>query len=284
VGLFAGATPDPTSWNFNPNRRIGGVFTSFEGGSFASTRYVGTFGVAVSTLGWRIERPFIFAENSLFFRRNVSIYHSLEADRPRATSPTVVPTPGVSRSYLTFRVQPHARFSFDVSHTYFRDFPTFDPRLVSTGLLDKYLFQGLSGGMRVELPKRMAVHASLGRSDRTGDARPSWNQMFGLSLGEIWRTGVSADLRYAKYDSAFGSGRYHSISLARYFGEQLRWNVSAGWQDFFSPLTQQSRSRFLNSTLDWSLGTHYFFEGGFTFERGALQSYDQWFLMMGYRF
>lgn len=284
VGLFAGSTPDPTSWNYNPDRRIGGVFTSVEGGNFASTRYVGTFGVAVSALKWRIERPFVFAENSLFFRRYVSIYNSIEADRPRATSPSVQPTPGVSRSYLTLRVQPHTRFSFDVSHTYFRDFPTFDPRLVGTGLLDKYLFQGLSGGMRLELPKRVTLYGSLGRSDRTGDTRPSWNQMYGLALGEIWRTGFSVDMRYAKYDSAFGSGRYRSVSLSRYFGEYVRWDVHAGWQDFFSPLTQQSRSRFLTSTFDWSIGPHYFLESGFTFERGSLQSYDQWFLMMGYRF
>ena len=33
LGVFGGSTPDPTSWSYSPNRRIGGVFVNFEGGT-----------------------------------------------------------------------------------------------------------------------------------------------------------------------------------------------------------------------------------------------------------
>ena len=39
AGLFAGSTPDPTAWNYNPQRRIGGVFFNVHGGSYESFRY-----------------------------------------------------------------------------------------------------------------------------------------------------------------------------------------------------------------------------------------------------
>ena len=30
LGVFAGSTPDPTAWNYNPNRQVGGVFVGFD--------------------------------------------------------------------------------------------------------------------------------------------------------------------------------------------------------------------------------------------------------------
>ena len=32
VGAFAGSTPDPTSWSYNPNQQIAGTFVSVEVG------------------------------------------------------------------------------------------------------------------------------------------------------------------------------------------------------------------------------------------------------------
>ena len=51
VGAFAGSTPDPTSWHYNPDRRIGGTFVNFEGGG-EDFRYTSTTGVALNTLKW----------------------------------------------------------------------------------------------------------------------------------------------------------------------------------------------------------------------------------------
>ncbi|MBI3664423.1 MAG: hypothetical protein HY234_15415 [Acidobacteria bacterium] len=284
VGLFAGSTPDPTTWNYNPDRRIAGAFVSFEGGSWDALRYTSTFGLGISSIRWRIERPFAFFEHGFFYKRVISVYHTLEADRPRAPAGMTGNTAGVSRSFLTFRVQPHQRVSFDLSHNYFRDIPTFDSRLVSTGLVDKLLFQGFSGGVRVELPRRISVYTNVGRSTKSGDARSSWNQMYGLTFGEVPWVHLRADLRYSKFDSAFGRGSYRALSLSREFGENIRIEVQGGQQTFVSPLTAQSQSHYVTTTFDWSLGTHYFLGSGFTLQRGAAQSYDLWFLNFGYRF
>jgi len=51
TGVFAGTTPDSTSWNYNPHRRMAGAFVSFEGGTFEETRYTSTFGLGISSIG-----------------------------------------------------------------------------------------------------------------------------------------------------------------------------------------------------------------------------------------
>jgi len=286
TGIFAGTTPDPSSWNYNPNRRIAGTFINFESGSYESTRYTSTFGVGVSTLGWQADRQFFFTENGIFYKTYLSLYHSLQADNPRIRDAQGVRTntAGLSRSFLTVRIQPTPRLSLDINHNYFRDFPTFDPRLVSTGLVDKLLFQGLSAGMRLELPRHIAVYNALGRNTKTGDARSSWNQMYGLTVGRIWRTGIRGDVRISKFDSSFGRGDYALLSLSRNFRDSLRWEVSAGMQSLTSPLTRDTRYRNLGTTLDWSPGAHFFVDCGFNRQRGTIQDYNQWFMGMGYRF
>jgi len=286
AGVFAGSTPDPSSWDYNPNRRLAGGFINFEGGSFDSTKYTSTFGVGISTIGSQARRPFFFTETGIFYKRYLSIYHSLQADRPSFQAPgsPMSSTAGLSRSFLTVRIQPTARLSLDVNHNYFRDFPTFNPNLVSTGLVDKLLFQGLSVGMRFDVTKTVSIYDNFGRSTRTGDARSSWNQLYGLTWNRIWRTEIRGDIRYSKFTSAFGSGNYAAVSLSRNFRDNLRWEVTMGQQSFVSSYTRDTRYRNLGTTLDWSPGSRFFVDCGLNRQIGNIQSYIQWYVGLGYRF
>ncbi len=289
-GLFGGTAPDPTSWSYAPNRQIGGGFLNVEGGSYESFRYTTTFGIALTRVNWRPDRQFAFVESGFYYKRYLSIYHDIETDLllgstpfnsgstapPSGTTPSSSSSgPALSRDYLTVRYQPFHIISFDVTENYFRNIPTFDARLISTGLLDKVLFQGLSGGVRLELPFRISPYVSIGKSHSGGDEKNSWNKMYGLTWGNIWRTGIRADLRYSQFDSSFGSGTYRTLMLSRQLGENLRFDVQAGQQNFTSLLTSESRVRWATSTLDWFLSRHYFLGAGFTIYRGRAQDYNQ---------
>ncbi len=283
AGIFAGSTPDPTSWNYNPDRRIGGAFVNFEGGSFDNVRYTSTSGMGIGMLKWNIDRPFVFFENGIFYKRYLSIYHSLQADSPSGNPQVTAPGPGISRSFLTVRLQPASRIEFDLNHTYFRDIPTYNLQLVDTGLLDKYLFQGFSAGVRVQVIKDIWAYTLLGRSNRSGDAKSSWNQLYGVTVGRMPWIGMRTDLHYSKFDSSFGSGSYESLSLSRNFNENLRWEVLGGRQSFVSPTTRDI-SHFVTGNFEAALGPHYFVQTGYTWNRGVGQSYDQWLFTFGYRF
>jgi hypothetical protein len=283
TGIFAGSTPDPTSWDYNPDQQIGGAFINFEGGSFDAFRYTSTSGLGVSALKWQINRPFVFLENAIFYKRYLSIYHSMQADNPRGNIAVPAPGPGLSRSFFTVRIQPHRRLEFDFNHNYFRDIPTFDPQLIGTGLLDKFLFQGFSAGVRIEVVKNIFLYTDLGRSNRTGDAKTSLNQAYGITFNHLPWLGLRADGHYSRFNSSFGSGSYESFSLSRNFGDGLRLDFLAGTQTFTGASLANGTSRFLNANIESTLGAHYFLQGGFTVDRGQL-SYDQWMFTMGYRF
>ena len=297
LGIFAGTTPDPTSYDYNPRGKLSGAFINVQGGSYEDWRYSSTFGVGLAAIGWHATRQFGFDEISVSYKHTWSIYDATEVDLPHtvAVTPTgttgTTPPPtstastgGLNRSYVTMRYQPSSHVELDLNDTYYRDFPTFDPALIGTGLLDRYLFQGLSGGGRVEILKGISVYTELGKSSASSDTNGSWNQLYGLTFADLGHTGIRTDFRYSKFNSSFGSGDYKAVSLTREIAASLQFELQAGFQNFNSILTNTSQTHFIDGTLDWSIGKLMFFETGYTWQRGGTMNYDQMRFMIGRRF
>ncbi len=285
TGMFAGSTPNPTSWHYSPDQRIAGSFVNAEGGTYDRFHYSSTAGLALSTLQWRLDRPYLFFENALSYTRYVAVYHSLIVDDPRGLSTGGIrPGAGISRSYLSVRIQPNPRVSLDFNHNYFRDVPTAVTQLIGTGLLDKLLYQGVNVGVRVEPLRHFSVYTTLGQSEKTGDVRGSLNQMYGITWGEIGRTGLRADVHHSKFDSSFAQGSYRVLTLSRHLGDRIMWDAQVGSQSLISPFTTNNRSLFFDTSFDTNLGSHSFLQSGYTIERGAQLNYDQWYVSLGYRF
>jgi hypothetical protein len=284
VGVFGGSTPDPTAWNYNPRRKIGGIFFNAEGGDFEGWRHSSTIGGGVALLGWNVDKPFVFTQNDISYKHVFSVYHAMQIDHPTANPGMPGVGTGVGQSFLSMRVQPASRLEFDFTHTYFRDVPTYDPALVGTGLLDKYLFQGVNGGARIRFPEHVTGYFSIGKSSTSSDTKASWNTMLGASMSNIWRTGLTADVRYARFDSAFAAGTYRMASISRDLNDRFRLSLQGGRQSFGSALTKDRGGYFANLLVETDLGSRYFLDSTFTTQRGGLEPYNQWSATIGFRF
>ena len=283
LGIFAGSTPDPSSWDYSPDRVIGGTFINFEGGEYNGFHYSSTAGAGVSMVKWAMNTPFLFFEDVVSYKRDIAIYESAQLDNPKGNSVTPAPGPGLGRNFFTLRVNPHPRVELDLNYNYFREIPTFSPTLVGTGLLDKYLFQGFSGGGRVEVANQIWISTNLGRSTGTGDAKTSLNEMYGITFGRLPVLKLRADVHYARFNGSFGAGSYEALSISRQMSDRLRLEVLLGQQHFASMLTTNTRDRFVTGTVETGLGPHFYLLGNFTTNRGDL-SYDQIMFSVGYRF
>ncbi len=286
VGAFGGSTPDPSSWSYNPNQQIAGTFANAEYGDFDHLHLVSTAGIALTSINWHVAREFAFFENNFNWSRNISFYNSMQVDAAR-TSPIVNggsnPT-GISQTFNSVHFQPVKFIGFGVNYNFFRQLPTFDPRLVGTGLLDKYLFQGLSADVRVDLPHRISLYTAFGRSKTTTDTKNSLNQAYGITFANLGKTGLLLDAHYSKFDSSFGSGQYESVSLSKSLSDALHLQIMAGVQKFNSPFSTNTNATFVNGVVDYSFGRRYFVEGNIGWYQGSSLNYTQWSTTLGYRF
>ncbi len=283
AGIFGGSTPDPTSWSYSPDRVIGGGFINFDGGSYENWHYSSTSGAGISMINWAIDRPFVFFEDTVSYSRLFAVYEAAQFDSPAGNPATPAPGPGLGHSFFTVRVQPVERLELDFNHNYFRDVPPFDPTLIGTGLLDKFLFTGFSAGARIEVARQVYLSTTLGRSNRSGDKSASLNEMYGLTFNRLPLLHIRAAANYARFNSSFGSGTYEAITLSRQMSENLRLELLAGQQDFASSITSANRSRFLTTTWETTFGPHYYLQGNFTMNRGQM-NYEQYLFSIGYRF
>lgn len=286
TGIFAGSTPDPAAWNYNPQRRIGGNFFNVHGGSFDAFRFSTTAGLGVNMLKWVIDRPFAFTENDFSFKHYINVYHSMQIDRP-TTNPGAAPVKiGIGQSLLSLRVQVHPRVVLELTDTYLRDVPTYDPTLVGTGLLDTYLYQGINGGARVQFPRHITGYFSLGSSTDSADPKNALNKMIGATMANIWKTGLTADARYSKFSSAFASGTYKTVTVSRDVIESMRLDLQVGRYSYNSAsgAVSTSNSNFANVTFESNLGSKLFVQSMFTAQRGGSLDYNQWTTTIGLRF
>jgi hypothetical protein len=285
TGIFAGSTPDLSSWHYRPNQRIGGWFMNFEGGDYDRFHYSSTAGVALSTISWRLDRPYAFFENEASYKGKVSAYHSLIVDSPQGVSTNGIrPGTGISHSYFTFHYVPNRIVSLDFYDNYFRDVPTALTSIVGTGLVDKLLFQGINGGVRVRPMRQFTLYSTIGTSAKTGDLHRSLNQMYGATWNEIWHSGVRADFHYSKFDSNFAEGNYRMLSLSRQLTNRMYWNIQAGAQHVESEHTMDCDSVFFDESLDINMGRHSYLQSGYTYVNGETMNYRQWYMSWGYRF
>lgn len=285
-GIFGGSTPDPTLWDYNHNQHIAGTFTNIDLGDFSSLHLSSTEGVALTAIKWRVARQFGFFENTLSWKHYLWLYNSTQVDAAR-TSP--LPGGGTNGTGISFtssslRVQPLQRLNLGLNHSYLNSLPTFDPNLLGTTLLDKYIFQGLSGDVRLDLPLHISLFTQLGRSKSIRDSKDMWNKMYGISLSNILKSGIHADLRYSQFTSTFGQGNYRSVSVSRSLTDRFQIEFLGGSQSLVSTSTTNTASHFVTGSAMWSLGPRYFFESGYTWSKGTSMNYQQWNTMFGYRF
>ena len=103
-------------------------------------------------------------------------------------------------------------------------------------------------------------------------------------MARIWKTELTIDARYSKFDSSFASGVYRTVTISRDLGDRFRLNLQGGKQTFTSPLSSDTGEYFANFLAETNLGARYFLEGSFTTQRGGTQDYNQYTVTFGYRF
>lgn len=103
-------------------------------------------------------------------------------------------------------------------------------------------------------------------------------------MSDIWKTGLEADARYAKFDSVFASGTYTTFTVSRDMLDDLRLNLQLGRYAYSSSVAANSASNFANLLFETNLGARLFVESMFTVQRGGTLNYNQWTTTLGYRF
>ena len=241
LGAFAGSTPDPTAWNYKPNRQIAGVFANTEIGKFENVRITTTVGLAVTRLSWKAERQFAFTESSFSYKQCPVVL-----SQPRSRSAGARP-PGQhgkrsDHQHAASSLPASNRVSWltlDLNHNYFRTIPTFD---LGAGrhrpARQVPVFRLEWRPARATTPAYRRLRQTSGRTSRNDDVRKSLNQMYGVGIPQHLQPRHSRRSFAARFLTELtAAAGMQALQLSREIGERLRLEISGGQQEFRSLFT-----------------------------------------------
>ena len=248
LGIFGGSTPDPSSWDYSPNRVISGAFINFEGGEYDRFHYSSTSGAGVSMVSWA-SRPAVHLFRRFAFVTSATLPST---SRHNWTTPGeyghTVPgaRPGTQLFHAAGESAPAGRIRSSTT-TIFAISRRLITNLVGTGLLDKYLFQGFSAGGRVEVWNQIWLSTNLGRSSGTGDAKTSLESKCTASpLGACRGSSCAPMLTTPDSMDRSAMGRMSPSPLSRQMSDRLRLEALDGTAEFCFYINDQQSWRALS--------------------------------------
>jgi len=178
----------------------------------------------------------------------------------------------LTQSFFEHTLSPIRLITFDLNTAICRNLPSFDPIFISTGLLDQYLFQGLSGGARLDLPYHIGVSGDVGKSKSSTDTKIPGSDVR-PHVRRNQKTGLQLDLRYSKFNSSFGRGQYEMVSgLQNHRRPVFTFSCRPEHRSLNSLLSSNSNSTFVNSIVIFRLrrgARASFFEGLYSLDTPA---------------
>ena len=189
LGIFGGSTPDPSSWDYSPNRVIGGAFVNFEGGEYDGFHY--------SSTSWRRSQHdevgrstgrSSFSKIRVSYKRthrDLRIAHSSIAPREIPSAAVAGTRPRAQFLHVSRQSAPApgARSSTTIISAISRPLIR---TLVGTGLLDKYPVPGLQRGRTSRgVEADLAFHHIWAGAAAPATRRRSLNQMYGITFGRL---------------------------------------------------------------------------------------------------
>jgi hypothetical protein len=284
IGGFAGSEPEPGDLGYSTDVRDYGGYVQLHSRADATSRWTTTLGAVGSYQAGVTNREFLYLQAgysnrrlSLFGTQEVDYYRAWkQAMGERAWSPTG--TFGTLRYELSPSVSVNAGYDSRRNVRLYRDAVTPETAF------DDAFRQGVWGGLWVRSgPGRIGIDA---RSSSGGSAGQTRSYTLSLGLDRLTALRLGLRSRTTHYSGPRQSGWLQSLSVDVMPAPPLRLALNGGVRVIRDPLADplQYSVGWLGADVDLNLGRHWYVMCSGTHESGGLDSNDQLFGGLSYRF
>lgn len=284
IGLISGSQPDPVDYGYSGEIRDHGVYVRFDNDPAARYRFAVSTGLIGSYQESEVNREFLYVQTR-FYGPKLSFYATEEIDYNRdwkaeagedavSVTSTYANVDLRATSWLSLRAGYDSRRNVRL----YRDF--INPEIEFD--------DSFREGMWVGLTTRFAGRLSLGL-----DARSNLGGSAGRSAAYTATFGASRLLRRfdlrarsTRYENDLETGWLHSLTGGAYFGQRLHVQIGGGLRNerALSGTASADDSVWLNADLDLALGRHWYWIVSADRTTGDVDSTDQYYSGISYRF
>ncbi|MEI7906985.1 MAG: hypothetical protein WCI84_06460, partial [Bacteroidota bacterium] len=194
------------------------LFLNYRQGIDFFHQFDGTIAYGRQMVSSRLDREFLYLQNSLSLGPELSLYESTELELNDITNGVVKGALKLSNTLFSINYYPVQCFTschrYDASRSVYL-FETM--KTMSDTLFDKNILQGFRGNVTFRLPYFITLSTNGTFRTRKGSTRDSYNLGTSLRMSDILGTDINAGVRYARIVGEFSDGNNYTIDFDRTF-------------------------------------------------------------------
>ena len=218
AGVLGGAQVSNRSLSVNTNDTKASFFLNYRQGIDFFHQFDGTIAYGRQMVSSRLDREFIYLQNSLSLGPELSLYESTELELNDITNGVRTGALRLSNTFFTVNYYPVQWLTTSIGYDASRSVYLFESmKTISDTLIDKKILQGFRGSVTFRLPYFITLSTNGTYRTRSGNTRDAYNLGTSLRMSDILNSDVNAGVRYARIVGEFSEGNNYTVDFDRTF-------------------------------------------------------------------
>ncbi len=243
VGALGGAVPLVPSSTLGYAGTNSAAFINYHYGKDIFHQYDGTLAYAQRLVGGKLDRNFLYTQNSLSLGSALNIYESTEIDLSRLSSGQPKPGLNFSNTFVSLNYYPASWLFANIGYDAYRTVYLFQTmKSVPDSLINTNLLQGFRGSVTTYLPGAVAI--TLDGSYRNQRGFPRSDHSIGgmIRSSDLLDLGLGGSITYTNMTGAYSDANDTRLELDRTFFDALDITLSYESYNITVSLLQQTYS------------------------------------------
>ncbi len=250
-GVLFGASIFDQSFSIDQDYRKGGVFVNYRSSMDFTQYYDGTIAYVRQLMRDKLDREFLYLQNSVAFSSQLSLYESTELDLNDINKGVRKSAFKFSNTFLSVNYYPlswlHANIGYDGTRSIYL-FQSM--KSISDTLFDKNLMQGFRANATVRLPYFIYLSGGIIYRTKKGDARDAKTLNGSLRMTNMFGSDVNAGVRYSKISGVFSDGQDITFDVDQTFFYKL---TTAVRYNYYSYTIHSLHQAFITHTISGNI-------------------------------
>ncbi len=207
TGMLGGAQVTDQTLSLNSNATKGAFFLNYHSGEDFFHNYDGTIAYGRQMVNSKLDREFLYLQNSLSLGPELSFYENSEIELNSISNGVRRPDLSLSNTYFSVNYYPVQWFSANVGYDASRSVYLFETmKSFSDTLFDKNLLQGYRANLTVRLPLFISLSANAVLQTKNSYTRDAHNLGGSIRMSEIGGSDLSVGARYTRIAGVYSNG------------------------------------------------------------------------------
>ena len=259
AGVLLGARVQDRTMAIDGDDKKGALFLNYHYAPDFTNQYDGTIAYGKQLMESKLDREFIYIQNSATINQNISIYESTEIELNDISNGKRKNAFKLSNTFLSVNYYPNnwltTNFGFDATRSVYL-FETM--KEIPDTLFDKNLMYGYRANATVRLPYFISISGNVHWMTKKEDSRDAKNFSSTFRINDILSSGINFGARYANITGIFSDGNNFTLDLDKTFFYNL--SVTLRYDNYKYKILTQNQN-YLTQT--GSVNLHYRFTKSF---------------------